>query len=629
MAEVFDTEYIDPNDEYQYSASSFDMSQWKRLFAFARPYKREIWFLMLFSAVTALVDLSFPVITQLVIDETNELGGETNFLFWLLIYIGAAFCLSVSVAGFIWLVSKVRVYTSHDIRREAFSNLQRQSFSYFDQRPVGWIVARLTSDCERLTNILAWGLMDMIWGTSTMLCVSLAMFYYHWKLALIVLAILPLLIWVSAKLRVLILDSARDVRATNSQITAAFNEHITGVRTSKAFTRESINLREFQRLTSRMYNSSVRNLVISAIYVPILLVAASIGYSITLSYGGSELLAGTISTGVLIAAMMLVQYFFEPIELVGHWFAELQMAQASLERVLSVIDAKPQITDSETVTRRIEEHSDRPRSALVALDGFSSMIKNIDVQSVHFKYKADDEVLTDINVTIHSNETIAIVGPTGGGKSTLVNVICRFYEPTKGKVLIDGIDYRERSLHWLHNNLGIVLQHPHVFSGTIRENIRYGHLPASDNDVQRVAELVGADSFIELLPQGYDTQVGESGGRLSSGQKQLISYARAVLANPQILILDEATSSVDTETERKIQRSLEHLLQGRISIVIAHRLSTVQSADRILYLDGGKIVETGTHESLLQLNGYYARLLASQQLGSDLNSDDMQLQTTD
>lgn len=611
MAEI-STDF-DPIDEYRdASGASLNLKLWKRLFRFTLPYKREVITLIVFASITGLLEMSFPLLTKWIIDDVQMNGTDANLVGWFILYVSITLTLAFCVGCFIWLVSKIRVYTSHDIRRAAFENLQRQSFKYFDYRPVGWIVARLTSDCERLTNILAWGLFDLIWGTTMMLAVGGALMIMHWKLGLLVMSTVPLVFWISAKIRRSILFSARTVRSTNSLITGSFNESIMGISTSKAFTRERKNLKDFQVLTGRMYSASVKNLTLAAIYVPIILTASSLGVAMALAYGGSELLAGVITAGSLIAAMTLVQHFFDPIEFMGHWFAEMQMAQASAERILGVIDAQPDIEDSTLVRLKMElAESEQPKQR-VAIDGDLEDISTIELRDVSFSYQPDKPVLHEINLLVERGQTIAFVGPTGGGKTTLVSLISRFYEPTSGRVLLDGVDYRNRSLRWLQSKLGIVLQQAHVFSGSVMENIRYGRLTATDEEVVHAAKLVGADEFIQAFPDGYEFQVGESGSRLSAGQKQLLSYARAILADPQILILDEATSSVDTETEQKIQKSLTTLLQGRFSFVIAHRLSTIRNADRIIFIDGGRVVEQGTHEELMSLKGAYASLHGDQ-----------------
>ena len=608
-----DENYDDGFDEAR-SSAAMQISLWRRLFTFTLPYKAELWVLVVAGSVTALMEMAYPLITKWLIDDVDANGQEADLFFWAIVYLGTCFLMAVSIGSFIWMTSKIRVYASYDIREAAFANLQNLSFSFFDYRPVGWLMARMTSDCERLTNILAWGLLDLIWGITVMLGMTVAMLVMNWKLALLVLAIVPILTWVSIKFQRTILGSARAVRRTNSRITGAYAQGIMGVLTSKTFSREAPNADEFHHLTGDMYIASVRNLTLSAIYIPIILIMSSVAVGLTLAIGGSDLLVGIIEAGTLVAFMMLARHFFEPVEVMGYWFAEMQMAQASAERVLSLIDAEPAIRDSVSVSDAVRMHRSTPQRETRAEDGGSLDIHKVELMNVNFAYEADVPILRDINLTAHKGETIAIVGPTGSGKSTLVNLVCRFYQPTSGQVLIDGIDYRNRSLRWLQSNLGVVLQNAHIFRGTVLENIRYGRLTASDNDVIHAAETIGAHEFINALENGYQTEVGEDGDMLSVGQKQLVSFARAILADPQILVMDEATSSVDTVTEVKIQRSLGQVLSGRISFVIAHRLSTIRNADRIVVLDGGEISEIGDHAQLIRRGGHYAKLYYQQSL---------------
>ncbi len=594
---------------------------WKRLFSFTLAYKKELWLLASAGFLTAIMEIAYPLLAKWVVDDVQRHGLEASFGLWAALYLGCNLMLGICSATLFWMAGKIDAYVSHDIRRAAFANLQRLSFSYYDRRPVGWLMARLTSDCRKITDILAWSFLDFVWGTTMMLGIAAAMLVMHWQMALLALAIMPVIGWVSAKFRKRILSSARVVRHTNSRITGSYNESIMGVVTSKAFVREEANGREFRGLTNTMYRASLRNLLLAAVYLPLVLTLAAVAINVTLAAGGSYLYLGLITAGTVIAFMMLIRHFFEPVETMGQWFAEMQMAQASAERVLSLIDADAEIKDSDGVRRAIAAQRDAPARGNVAIDGGPARIRVIELVNVGFAYSgADPEsgpgkpVLKDINLRVEADETIAIVGPTGGGKSTLVNVICRFYEPTTGQVLIDGIDYRNRGLHWLQSNLGMVLQNAHVFSGSVLDNIRYGRLSASDEEVQWCARLAGAHDFITEMEHGYDTEVGEGGSRLSAGQKQLLSFARAILAEPQILVMDEATSSVDTETELKIQQGLKQVLRGRISFVIAHRLSTIRNASRIVVIDGGQIIETGVHRELMTAGGHYAALYRQQSL---------------
>jgi len=612
----YDDENFDDGFDDEALASRMNVNLWKKLFSYARQYPRDLACLGGFAFVTACAEVTYPLITKGVVDSVALDGVDTVLTPWILGYLACTVAIALSIGGFIWMGGKIRTHVSHDIRRDGFANLQRLSFSFYDYRPVGWLMARMTSDCERLSNILAWGFLDLVWGTTMMIGIAVAMLFMNAKLALVVLAILPILGWVSTKFQRRILKSARQVRATNSRITGSYNEAIMGVLTSKAFVREEANLSEFQTLTNKMYSASVTNLTQAAIYVPIVITLASLATGLALAIGGIDMLGGLITAGTLVAFMAYTRHFFDPVEQLGHWFAEMQMAQASAERILSLIEADPDIKDSESVNESISRQADLATapSTRFAADGGEALIQSIELSHVGFAYDPSAPVLDDISLKVVRGETIAIVGPTGGGKSTLVNVICRFYEPTKGAVLIDGLDYRNRSLHWLQSNLGIVLQNAHVFSGSIIENIRYGRLEATDAEVIAAARLAGAHEFIEQFEDGYQTPTGEGGSRLSAGQKQLVSFARAILADPQILVMDEATSSVDTETEQRIQQGLANVLQGRIAFVVAHRLSTIRNANRIVVIEDGHITETGTHQELMDARGHYFDLYRQQSL---------------
>ena len=608
-----DHDHADGFDEHK-AADGIQLHLWKRLLRYALPYRKELWLLAAGGCGSALMEIALPLLAKGVVDDVQANGLNASFGLWSAAYAGCNLVLAIGGATFVWMAGKIDAFASHDIRRDAFANLQRLSFSYFDHRPVGWLMARMTADCRKLTDILAWAFLDLVWGLTMMIGIAAAMLVMHWQLALVAMAVMPVVGWVSAKFRRRILGSARLVRSTNSRITGSYNESIMGMPTSKAFVREDANAREFEGLTGTMYQASVRNLVLAAVFLPLVLTLSAVAVNLTLGVGGSLLYIGAIGAGTLIAFFTLTRNFFEPVHVMGHWFAEMQMAQASAERVLSLIEAEPEIQDSASVKRALSVQQAAPARNGVAPDGGPMRITSIELVNVGFAYDPEKPVLKDINLKVGMDETIAVVGPTGGGKSTLVNVICRFYEPTAGQVLIGGIDYRNRSLRWLQSNLGMVLQNAHVFSGTILENIRYGRLTATDQEVEWCARLAGAHDFIMGMENGYQTEVGEGGGRLSAGQKQLVSFARAILAEPQILIMDEATSSVDTETELRIQQGMKHVFQGRISFVIAHRLSTIRNATRIVVIDDGRIIETGSHLDLMRADGHYAALYRQQGL---------------
>lgn len=604
MADVYAESELVSADEFKDSENAkMEVSLWKRLFGYVLRYRGHLLVVAICGAVVGATEMAYGLVTKWLIDDVQANGAQASLSRWALLIIGASAVISLAMVGLVFYVSKLRAMASYDIRRDAFQNIQKQSFRFFDKRPVGWLMARLTSDCERLTDILTWAFIDFVWGTAMMLSMGVVMVILNWKLALCAFSILPIVGWATIKFRRSILKTARDVRSTNSLITGSFNESMMGVLTSKSFVQESKNLQEFTHLTDRMYESSVRNLTLAALYIPIVLTMASVSTGLVLAIGGIEFLDGVLVAGSLIAFLLWVRYFFEPTIEMAHWFTEMQTAQASAERILAVMDAIPDIDPGESHGR--SRHNG---------------VFSIEVQEVDFAYSDQKNVLSGINLQAKSGETIALVGPTGGGKTTLANLLCRFYEPTAGQILVNNSDYRELPLHWYRSQLGVVLQHPHVFSGSILENIRYGRTNATDREVYEAAKLAGAHDFVESMDGGYQTEAGASGSRLSAGQKQLLSIARAILANPQVLVLDEATSSVDTDTEQHIQSGLENLLKDRICFVIAHRLSTIRNATRIAFIQEGRIVEQGSHRELLNRNGQYADMYRQQSLRDSVST---------
>jgi ATP-binding cassette subfamily B protein len=433
-----------------------------------------------------------------------------------------------------------------------------------------------------------------------------------WRLALVVITIAPVLITISRYYQVRLLKTSRAMRKANSLTTAAFNEAIVGVRTSKSMVREERNAQEFAHLTEAMYGHAVQNVMYASMFFPIMLSVCSVGTAMALRFGGLGVIHGQMTLGALATFLQIVFFIQFPVQELTNAITQIQGAQASAERVQSLLDADVEIQDSPVVIERIRNQALKASKPDVAIDGMDSRVHCIEFRNVGFSYKGGQSVLSDFNLRVRAGESIAIVGPTGGGKTTIVGLACRFYEPTSGQILINGIDYRERSLKWLQSNLGMVLQQPYLFSGTVKENIRYGRLSATDEEIAAAAKLTEAHEFIVALKDGYNATVGEGGNQLSTGQKQLIALARAIIADPQIFVMDEATSSVDTHTERAIQSAIDRILRNRISFVIAHRLSTIKSASRILLVEAGQIIEDGNHHSLIRRRGHYCDLYTNQ-----------------
>jgi len=592
--------------EEQEFTKRFDFSLWRKLFNFVRPYKKYFIQLCVFMILIGGIDAVFPILSKIAVD--NFIDKNTLDGFW--IFCTALFIIillqAYNVRQMIRVAGKIETGVPYDIRKVAFQKLQQLPLTFFDRTPVGWIMARLTSDVRRLGTALSWNMVDMIWAVSMMIIMQIFMFLLNWKLALIILASVPVLIIISIVFQNIILNNFRKVRKINSKITGAFNEGIMGAKTIKALGLEEESLNEFSKLAGEMRNFSVRTATVASLYTPVVLVLGSIVTGLVLWRGGIQITDGSVSYGTLVAFVSYTVQFFEPVKQFARVFSELQYAQASGERVLSLIETQVDIKDSDGV---IEKYGDifNPH-----IDKWPEFKGNISFRNVSFAYKDGEKVLENFNLEVKAGETIALVGETGSGKTTIVNLACRFYEPTEGEILIDGEDYRKRPLLWLYSNIGYVLQEPYLFSGTVRENIAYGRLDATEEEIIRAAKIVNAHDFIMKLEKGYDTDVGERGGKLSTGQKQLISFARAILADPGMFILDEATSSVDTETEALIQEAIHKALKGRTSFIIAHRLSTIRSADRILVIDKGKIIEQGTHDELIRKRGHYYRLYTNQ-----------------
>ena len=592
--------------EENFDKRRVDLHMWRKLFYYSRNSRRSLVRAGVFMALSAVGDVTMPLIMAHLIDSNIIKGTMSGAAPWMWLYLGIVLFQVLNTFGFIYNACNAENNVTCDLRQKAFDKLQELSFSYYDKTPVGYIMARLTSDAARLGDTLAWSIVDLFWSCAFMLIAGTVMLIYNWRLGLLILATLPFIAAASIYIRKFILGAYRRVRAANSRITGAFNEGIGGAKTTKTLVLEDKNFGHFKELTSDMYGQSVRAAITSSLLMPIVLTIGAAGTAMILWKGGVQVIAGGISLGEFSFFMWLGSMFFEPINNLARIFAELQSSQAAVERVITLMNTEPEITDTREVTGRYGGIFD-PKS-----ENWEKIRGSVTFEDVTFRYQSGQTVLEHFNLRVNPGEHIALVGQTGSGKSTIVNLLCRFYEPTSGRILIEGRDYRERSQQWLHSNLGYVLQTPHLFSGTIRENIRYGRLDATDAEVEAVAKLIRADAFISRLEKGYDTEVGECGDRLSTGEKQLVSFARAILADPALFVLDEATSSIDTEAEQAIQYAMEKTLSGRTSFIIAHRLSTVRGADRILVIEDGRIVEQGTHAELMGLRGHYYGLYTNQ-----------------
>ncbi len=565
-----------------------------RILAQTRPHWKWVAGFLVTVTLVAASDALFTYLRKQMID-LGITPGDTAALARLgVIYAVMIVLQAAGVFAFIYLAGVLGERVQYDLRKKMFNHLQDLSLTYYSKTPVGWIMSRVTSDAVRISELVTWGMLDVTWGVVSIVTAFAFMLFINWQLALMVLFIIPVLLFVAAYFKQKIIVEYRKVRKINSKITGAYNENITGVRVVKALGREEENLREFGELTGEMYEAGFRAAWLSALFLPAVQVISAVAIGIIIFYGGSQVEIGGLTVGGFAAFISYVTFMLWPIQDLARVYAEMQHSIASAERVFSLIDAVPDVVDRDG-----------------AIDP-GSIRGDIEFDHVDFGYGDGKLVLQDFCLKVKQGEMIALVGATGGGKSTIVNLLCRFYEPSSGQITIGGKDYRKLTLHAIQARIGMVLQTPHLFSGTVRENIVYGKLDATEEELEAAAKLAGAHDFIMTLEKKYDELVGEGGNLLSTGQKQLISLARAVLAKPELFILDEATSSVDTLTEALIQRGVEALMKDRTTFVIAHRLSTIKRADRILVIEGGHIAEMGTHAELLRQRGHYYNLYTRQ-----------------
>lgn len=593
-------------EEQEYN-QPFSLRIWAKMFPYFRPYKKYFLITMGLNIFLAAVDILVPLFQSYAIDHfiaADTLEGIRTFT---AVYVLMITAQTVSVYFSVHAATTIEMNLGRDLKQAQFEHLQTLSFSYYNTTPVGYIHARVMSDTLKIATMVAWGLVDMFWAFLYVITVFGVMFVLNAGLALIIMLVVPGIALLTVYFQNRILHWNRKIRRINSRITSAYNEGITGVKTSKSMVLEEDNDREFFRKTAEMHQASSRGAKLNAVYIPLILFFGSVVSAIVLARGGGMVQKDLMQLGVLSVFISYAVVIFEPIQQLARLLSELISCQANIERVMDLLEQKPNVADREDVTERYGDAFTAKRENWERIKG------DIVFEDVSFMYPDGKEfVLEHFNLHIPAGMNVAIVGETGAGKSTLVNLLGRFYEPTEGRILIDGVDYRERSQLWLHSQTGYVLQNPHLFSGTVRENIRYGRLDATDAEVEEAARQVSADTVAAKLPDGYESSVGESGGRLSVGEKQLISFARAILADPAIFVLDEATSSIDTKTEQLIQNAVEHLLKGHTSFVIAHRLSTIRRADLILVVKDGKILERGTHRELLDRGGYYQELYTRQ-----------------
>ena len=583
--------------------SGLSLKVWLRLLKYFKQMKKQLLFALGTVVIAIVISSALPLFTRYAVNHfviPGTTDGMAPF-----VAVCAAFIIFEGVSIYFWvkLLMSVEMKMGLMIRRDCFVHLQKLQISYHNVNSVGYLIGRVMSDTERISGMISWGFSGMIESLLTIVFSIAFMLFLSPRLALILILIIPVAGLIAWFFQRKIMVISRKTRELNSRITGAYNEGITGSKTSKTLVIEDVNSEEFSGLSDRMHRESVRSSRLMAIMMPMVMSLGSISVAMILYRGGILVQGSGLDYGVLSAFIAYAVSTIEPIVWVSGIISEMVSAQVGIERVTGILNEPITIVDTPEVVDKYGDTFEPRRENWEPIRG------GVTFENVSFKYPDGEEyVLEDFSLDIKPGTTVAIVGETGAGKSTIVNLACRFYEPTSGRVLIDGVDSRERSLLWLHSSLGYVLQDPHLFSGTIMDNIRYGRLDATDDEVVEAAKLVSADIVAERMPDGYGAEVGEGGDKLSTGEKQLVSFARAVLADPPIFVLDEATSSIDTETELLIQNAISHMLKGRTSFIIAHRLSTIVRSDIILVVEDGKIVERGTHKELLAAGGHYSEL---------------------
>lgn len=579
----------------------------KRILPFLKRYRRQIILMALFGVVGSAVDIVIPLFQSYAINNYIVTGVLDTLPYFIGLYL-LTLTVQISANCFTtYTASCVEYRVGHDLKQASFDHLQTLSFSYFNQNSVGYVHARIMSDTARIGELVSWSFMDAIWNISYIAGAVFVMLKINWKLALAVIAVVPIAALLIAFSLNKLTALNRAIREMNSRISGDYNEGIAGAKTIKTLVVEDKMVAEFESDTGKMKKTSVhasrfRGLLFSSVSF-----FSYVALALVLWRGGIITMKQAMGIGTLSAFMSYAQGLMDPLLWIIDAFSSLINTQVNIERVTRLIDTASDVTDTPAVIEKYGDTFSPKRENWEPLNG------DVEFDDVTFKYPDGDEtVLEHFSLRVPCGTRVAIVGETGAGKSTLVNLVCRFYEPTDGRVLIDGRDARERSQLWLHSNIGYVLQSPHLFSGSVRENLRYGKPDATDEEINAALATVSADAVVARMDKGLDSEVGEGGDLLSTGEKQLLSFARAIIADPRILVLDEATSSVDTITEQIIQNAIGKVTAGRTSFIIAHRLSTVRDADVIIVVRDGKIVEQGKHGELMRKKGYYYSLYTRQ-----------------
>ena len=536
------------------------------------------------------------------------LSFTLNFIQYISVLVGGIFIRSIAIYVLFFVTNFLEMSIYIAVRQDAFRQVQKLSFSYFDKTSSGWLIARLQSDTSKISDMISWGITRFVWITFEISFTLVTMFLISWQMSLILLAFVPVMAIIAPYFQIKILKLSRIARNAFSNYVAWLAEVIAGAKTIKTLSIEKNVQKEANEIVTDIRDKSWKTAKTQAYFYPSLVVISSFTTAIVIFFGSYFMANSILITDVSIFVLFIgfVKAIYDPIQEFTDLFTELMSTQSSVEKILSLIETKPTIEDREDVIAKYGSLLEPKK------DQYEPMQGEIQFDHVKFSYTPGVQILHDTHLHIPKGQTIAIVGETGSGKSTTVNLICRFYEPSEGRILIDGVDYKDRSMGWLRSNIGYVQQTPFIFSGTMRKNIAYGKPDATDEEIIKAAKAVDVHDYIMSLPNGYNTILRDGGSDLSVGQKQLIAFARAIVRNPTIMILDEATSSIDTETEALIQKAINRVLKGRTSIIIAHRLSTIVDADRILVMENGRIIEDGNHRTLMAQHGVYHKLYMNQ-----------------
>ncbi|WP_225999155.1 ABC transporter ATP-binding protein [Paenibacillus sp. BJ-4] len=578
----------------------FNWSEFKRLLAYMKPYARQILpILLVMMILGTITKLTVPYLISLAIDKAIAPAWPALPSVKLLLLITGAVLLLYLIQ---WAANTYRIkFTNiigqrviYDLREDLFKHIQKLSFNFFDKRPAGSVLVRVTNDINSLQDLFTNGAVNVLIDCVQLMGIIVILLLINWKLGLAVIVTVPIMFLISTKLRVRIRRAWQEVRMKNSRINSHLNESIQGIRVTQAYTQEQENMAYFDDMNSSSKRSWDKASAMNQVFGPLIDITGGLGTLVLFWFGAHLIQTDQLTVGLLVAFANYVGNFWEPINRLGQMYNQLLVAMASSERIFEFMDEKPNIAN-------------KPGAKDLPL-----IRGDIQFENVVFEYEKGRQALKGINLSVEAGQSIALVGHTGSGKSTIINLLSRFYDITSGRLTIDGHDVRDVTVESLRSQISIVLQDTFIFSGTIRDNIRFGRLDATDEEIETAAKAVNAHEFIVQLPGGYETEVEERGGMLSMGQRQLLSFARALLANPRILILDEATASIDTETELKIQDALQVLLEGRTSFMVAHRLSTIRNADHIVVLDHGEIQESGNHEQLMKKHGIYRGLVEAQ-----------------